>query len=687
MIQSIRLRNWRSHKDSLLEFKKGTNVLVGVMGSGKTSVVDGICFGLFGTFPALNTRKVSIEETLMQKPQIANSASVELAFSYNNKNFSVERSIFKGSKATEAKLYCEGKLIAGPKPSEVTERIEKELEVDFDLFSRAVYSEQNQIDFFLRLSPRERKQKFDELLEINRYENARQNMQSVGNRVKKTLEDQKKWVNEQEKQFKAEETQQIRERMEKKKTEKMEWEQQAKKSGEKAIQIVEGIAELEKAEKELKKIRESELQTSAKIGHLEEQIVSSKQAIGNRPRTAMEQEAQQLEEAEKELLEEKKETGQTEKELEKKLRENLQEARVLESRIKELEKSLEQISMVAGKCPVCRKELHGHEKKEVEKEIENEQKKLRGQWEERKSEQKRIEAEQEKNGETDESNRKKLEKTREQKVRLEMLLVRANEIEKHLQQLENEKQKLSEIRERQKGIVFDEKQLSSQRQELIRFKTLEAEASREASACSQLAQALEENLKQLERIQSQLLELKQHNQQLEKTVEKIALFTNSLLAVQAILRESMLEAINDALHSIWQKVYPYADFESCRLAIQEGDYEIMAKSRNGEWVRVEGNLSGGERSTVALCIRMAFSLVLTRNLGWLILDEPTHNLDSLAVQELAQLLKNQLPELVEQTFVITHDKQMELAASGSLYEIVRDKNNDGISLPEAKSLY
>jgi len=416
MIQSIRLKNWRSHKDSLLEFKKGTNVLVGVMGSGKTSVVDAICFGLFGTFPSLNTRKVSIEETLMQKPQACSSASVELAFSYNNKNFSVERTIFRGSKATEAKLYCEGRLVAGPKPSEVTERIEKELEVDFDLFSRAVYSEQNQIDFFLRLSPRERKQKFDELLEINKYETARQNMQSIGNQIKKNLEGQKKWVSEQEKQFKAEELEKIREQVEKKKAEKLDWEQQARQHGEKAGKTSVQIEELEKAERQLKSARENEIRIAAKAGHLQEQIARMRQTIGNRSPEAIEKEAQKRAEQEKELLETRKENEQKKEELEKRVRENLQETRVLESRIRELEKSLGQIGAVSGKCPVCRKELEGHEKKSLEKEILKEQQKLRGEMDERKNGQKKLETDEHAFGRRTEENREKLEECRGQKM-------------------------------------------------------------------------------------------------------------------------------------------------------------------------------------------------------------------------------------------------------------------------------
>jgi exonuclease SbcC len=268
-----------------------------------------------------------------------------------------------------------------------------------------------------------------------------------------------------------------------------------------------------------------------------------------------------------------------------------------------------------------------------------------------------------------------------------MTMQQAEEIEEQREKMVGEKQKLETVRKQREGIVFDEQELAESRREQLQFRSREIEAVQKARGCQQIAETLEKNLQQLEGIQQQLLELKNHNQQLEKTLEKTVLFTNSLQSVQAVLRESMLEAINEALQSIWPKVYPYADFDNCRLCIQEGDYEIMVKNRSNEWIRVEGNLSGGERSAVALCVRMAFSLVLTQNLGWLILDEPTHNLDGLTVQELASLLKNQLPELVEQTFVITHDKQMEAAASGALYEIVRDKNTDGASFPQKKELY
>ncbi|MBW2638349.1 MAG: hypothetical protein JRC86_12695 [Deltaproteobacteria bacterium] len=145
----------------------------------------------------------------------------------------------------------------------------------------------------------------------------------------------------------------------------------------------------------------------------------------------------------------------------------------------------------------------------------------------------------------------------------------------------------------------------------------------------------------------------------------------------------MIDNINLAMDDIWGRLYPYQDYSSAKLEIVEGNYELLVRERSGQWVRVEGLLSGGERSAVALTLRVAISLVLTQNLSWLILDEPTHNLDSGTVAELSRMMREHLPGLVEQIFVITHDKEMEKAASASLYFLERDKDEDGVSKPIA----
>ena len=80
MITRVRLKNWKSHLDSEFNFSKGVNTLLGIMGSGKSSVLDGICFALFGTFPAVNQRKLKLDDMIRNKPEQAQSSVVELDF-------------------------------------------------------------------------------------------------------------------------------------------------------------------------------------------------------------------------------------------------------------------------------------------------------------------------------------------------------------------------------------------------------------------------------------------------------------------------------------------------------------------------------------------------------------------------------------------------------------------------------
>ncbi|MEW6722934.1 MAG: AAA family ATPase, partial [Candidatus Micrarchaeota archaeon] len=181
MIRSIRLVNWRSHSDSLLEFRKGTNLLVGIMGAGKSSVLEGISFALFGTFPALERRKLKLETIVrLNEPH----AKVILEFEWAGCAYRVERAIERTKKGTSshAELFKDGRLIENG-PVAVTSYVKSLTAVDYDLFTRAIYSEQNNIDHFLNLDPRKRKEEMDSLLGLDRFETARANAVTVIHRV------------------------------------------------------------------------------------------------------------------------------------------------------------------------------------------------------------------------------------------------------------------------------------------------------------------------------------------------------------------------------------------------------------------------------------------------------------------------------------------------------------------------
>ena len=97
---------------------------------------------------------------------------------------------------------------------------------------------------------------------------------------------------------------------------------------------------------------------------------------------------------------------------------------------------------------------------------------------------------------------------------------------------------------------------------------------------------------------------------LDKLVSELQIFGKALEQTQIELRKEFVASVNYAMNRIWQTLYPYQDYPSIRLSIEEGDYVLQLQGRNGDWNDVEGILSGGERSLAALALRIAFSLVL-----------------------------------------------------------------------------
>jgi len=63
----------------------------------------------------------------------------------------------------------------------------------------------------------------------------------------------------------------------------------------------------------------------------------------------------------------------------------------------------------------------------------------------------------------------------------------------------------------------------------------------------------------------------------------------------------------------------------------------------------------------------------------MILDEPTHNLDARAIDDLATTLRMNVAELVDQLFLITHEEQLESAVTGSLYKLGKKGTGHGLT--------
>src|SRR3990172_9282519 len=173
MITKIIIKNWRTRLDSELNFSEGTNCFIGPMGSGKTSVMDAICFGLFGTFLQIQQKKMKLEDIIMKKPFQKDSAEVSITFDIGDSEYNVKRTISKGRSTAE--LRKDNELIEGPQATKVTDEVERILKMNYDLFTRAIYSEQNQLDMFLTIPKGQRMKKIDELLSIDKFERARIN--------------------------------------------------------------------------------------------------------------------------------------------------------------------------------------------------------------------------------------------------------------------------------------------------------------------------------------------------------------------------------------------------------------------------------------------------------------------------------------------------------------------------------
>ncbi|MFH1285676.1 MAG: hypothetical protein ABIH99_03780, partial [Candidatus Micrarchaeota archaeon] len=688
-------------------------------------------------------------------------ASVEVSFTCNGEEYTVARRIKNG--AANADLRKQEKLIE-TQAQRVTEAVEKLLGVDYELFTRAIYSEQNRIDYFLTLPRGERKNQIDELLGIDRFEKVRKNASAVLNGIRRMREEKELVLKGVDVASLGKESAEKTREAENLRAVSRELASMLEKLGGEKRRLETSFTELDGKRKKFREIADRKLGIEHTLESMKKEIAEEKEEVGEESRKKLEEEAKTLANArgearkntkEKELkiAELEKERGMLSRKLEEvetrakrkralekelegilrgekrteiegeivKLRSENEEKKQEIARAKaernELEKALKELEKEIGKCPVCDTELNEEKKGELKRAkkdgVEQIAKELAKQEKESKEIDAKLasfeaklqksaelvakitelwEAEGEK-GEAEEklgANEKLLVDEKEEKRKLEE---KNGELEKNEKEVGEKLQKTRRFAEMRAKIAEFESELKKLAEgiEALKFEEKELEEIRaklgntrvEERAAQEKKLGVERELKQIE----QVLELQKKRieeyakiaseiKKAEETAKELQIFQNCVVETQRILREEFVGAISSAMEEVWGVVYPYGDYASIRLQADEADYNLELQI-NGEWFGVDGVASGGERACACLAMRIAFAMVLVPNLSWLILDEPTHNLDDEAVGTLSSALRERIPNIVEQILVITHEERLKDAASAKLYKLERDKDAQG----------
>jgi exonuclease SbcC len=764
MIDSLEITNWKTHKNTSLKFQKGVNVLIGIMGAGKSSVVDAITFALFGTFPALTSKKIAISGLIMNRPSRETEAEIKLSFMAGNDKYTVTRRI--GAAGNSARLDKNGSYMQ-TQPTKVTEEIEAALKIDYDTFSRVVYAEQNRLDYFLDLPKGERKRQIDHMLGLDTFATAEENVTSLINSIKsaitvdesalqqfdfneiisqlkKYMEEKEAALAEKEKLAKQEhglksEVERIRKESElvkKQLTQKHTLSEEATKAESRINTLKEEIKKIESMKIDVEKVGESLKKQEA----LEKQLLKDLEELRKKEMEAAKRLATAESEYESNAKKEKerdrlvkeikdKDESETKKELDRAqtdLQDLIKEIGLKKGRTAELDGQMRELEKHISKCPICERELDDETKAKLMegkkaiidmlgREIKKSEQDAAGRTSLIK---KMVEAHN-----TLVLANKKLSEFKGLDESLEQGRKICADLKKQLDALQKDsenmnreyssiKDALGKIRadvqtaERRKTYESEVKEasakLDAKRKEIGIIKVddkmlyeLQERLTEQSSSLSEVSSKLESGQKYIANLEFQIKDKEKRMAEygkIEKSMERRRSQTNNLnkfklalLDTEAFLRNRLVSSINGTMQNLWPKLYPYGDYLSIRLNAKKDDYllEIDTAGSEESWIPVDGIASGGERSIGCLAMRIALAMVVVPNLKWLILDEPTHNLDNTGISKLIEILGESLPSVVEQIFIITHDDNLKQIAAARIYQFDRDK---GVSAPTAVSI-
>jgi len=657
IIRSVFMKNFRSHAETTVRFGSGINVILGENGSGKTSILEAISFGLFKDYTG------SMESLVRNGHR---EMVVEVTFTSHGNAYKVVRRRTKST--TDARLFL---LDGGEKEirrgdTGVDEEIAAILGIDRYLFSNAIYVRQGEIENLLTETAHKKKQLVAKLLGIDSLERVWESMRHVIETYrerKAVIEGRIMRADELEKEEEglSSEISEVEERMKKtaavisaRKAETASLEERESKAAEKQKLYSAADARREELERFLS-------QEKMRVADAEKEV----QAAG-----AFAKEAEALR---------RKIPDNWKVSLDKRisgLRNTMSvldtEQGSIQSRITDISEWKSRLEGAKGACPLCGAELTETHRNSMLSERKEMLAALRKKAAELSLKREKVS--------------KELQELYSEKEELLALEKRYTELSGQAsgymeaeQRLTKGRKSLAEAEKKLKALL---KELKTMEPEKNAYEALKAKLKESRSEMEALSAAYERQKGRLESLKESMKRLSDEKKQIKGMKaehEKLARFIKTLNEIRAVFDKSglQLELRKRAMPLIEQYMREFFrefNFEYSDISLDE-NYDVTLYGSGGEMTA--GMISGGERIASALALRLGISKALaSSNAETVLLDEPTIFLDEQRRQDLIEVLKK--TDLLPQMIVVTHDNAMEDAAD-SIVMIVKKK---GISMVE-----
>ena len=676
IIQSVKLKNIRSIKNLEIEFPPSTMLFYGDIGSGKSSLLKAIEFGLFGTLTAAELSG----DSLLRRGE--NRGTVELTFLIDNKKYTIKRNLKRTIKNKKSTISQEEGSITeysgsnlsktSYAPTDLRRKILKLLNYSITryenaqkipLFRYTVYTPQEQVKEILQAKPEERFEILKDVFGIEKYEIALKNIGVLNEFLYSSIKETKIYIdsignpdlliNKKKKEI----------------------DEQLKIVNKIEASLAESIVDLERVEQQVDTFQSEVNEYSKKSVEInnyynivEESNISKKE--NENSQEILLQEILALERELHSLPKLKLDIDLTEEQLEEQIKEHRKNQSKKEKQKVILEEKINNINTLLkeGKCSLCGQEIHEKERfnfelKDTNKKIENFSKEI----DELLYKMNNIEL--------NLKNLREFTINQTKIASLSRLIAEKRKREDKLKELINQlEQKIKQSQEKIKKIlkrygITDLKNFKDYENQLnLKLSNQKNLIKKIKSEKSEIEKSLSAETARLKILTTELDKLNENLKEKKNLQEKLAFLTDLRNWItedfQILIRDIEREIISASARQFneyfkeWFGTLVEEDNIEVEIRLEDFEPIIMVNGYESPF----RDLSGGEKSALSLAYRLALDKIINekyqevKTKDLLILDEPTDGFSQEQINKMQDIFEKLN---TTQMFIISHDKNLD----------------------------